>query len=118
MNEMPDIASILNMINGMKPSDEKQTETSKENNSFDVGQMFSGMSFSENSNMPDVETMLKIMKVMNAVKSGDNSPGANLLNSLKPFLRDSKKEKLDQYIKFMKISSVISEMNNEENNRG
>lgn len=113
MNEMPDITSILNMINGMKSSEEKINE-----NSFDGGKIFSGMDSVGNDNMPDMETMLKIMKVMNAVKSGENNPSTNLLNSLKPFLRDSKREKVDQYIKFIKISNVLSEMNNEENNKG
>lgn len=103
MNEMPDIASILNMINGMKPPEEKAKEETKEQ-SFNF----------ENANVPDMETMMKIMKVMNAMKSGENSPSTNLLNSLKPFLRDSKKEKVDQYIKFIKLSNVISEMNDEE----
>ncbi len=103
MNEMPDIASILNMINGMKPPEEKVKDEAKEQN----------INF-ENANMPDMETMMKIMKVMNAMKFGENNPSTNLLNSLKPFLRDSKKEKVDQYIKFIKLSNVISEMNNEE----
>ena len=48
---------------------------------------------------------------MKAMNSNTNNPSADLLYSLKPFLRDSKKEKVDQYIKFLKMSSVISEMN-------
>ena len=61
--------------------------------------------------MPDMETMMKIMKVMNSLNSNAPNPSADLLYSLKPFLRDSKKEKVDQYIKFLKISSIISEIN-------
>lgn len=118
MNEMPDIASILNMINGIKSSEEKRVEENVESNSFDTAKIFSGVNSSDNLNMPDMETIMKIMKIMNAVKSGENNPSTNLLNSLKPFLRESKKDKVDQYIKFIKISNVISEMNNEENNRG
>ena len=58
-----------------------------------------------------METMMKIAKIMKAMNSNTNNPSADLLYSLKPFLRDSKKEKVDQYIKFLKMSSVISEMN-------
>ena len=92
------------MINGMKQSEEKSKEEVKETTA----------NF-ENSNMPDMETMMKIMKVMNAMKCGENNPSTNLLNSLKPFLRESKKEKVDQYIKSIKLANVISEMNNEQN---
>jgi hypothetical protein len=48
---------------------------------------------------------------MNSLNSNTPNPSANLLYSLKPFLRDSKKEKVDQYIKFLKLSSIISEIN-------
>lgn len=61
--------------------------------------------------MPDMETMMKIMKIMNSINSNTNNPSANLLYSLKPFLRESKKEKIDQYVNFLKISSIISEIN-------
>ena len=50
----------------------------------------------ENSNfeMPDMETMMKIMKIINSMNSSENNASTNLLYSLKPFLRDSKKDKI------------------------
>ena len=52
------------------------------------------------------------MQIMKAMNSNQNSASANLLNSLKPFLRDSKKDKVDQYIKFIKISNILNGFNN------
>lgn len=62
--------------------------------------------------MPDMETILKMMQIIKSLNSNQNNASANLLNSLKPFLRDSKKNKVDQYIKFIKLSNIISEFNN------
>lgn len=109
------------------------TESNKtiDNNSFNLGQSknFAKNNFksdcntsnqaedskdgnnNSNTGMPDIETMMKIAKIMSKINSNTNSPSAELLYSLKPFLRDSKKEKIDQYIKFLKMSSVISELN-------
>ncbi len=106
MNDMPDISAILNMLNSTKS---QQETTGKKEESTNVN------SFFDDASMPDMETMMKIMKVVNTMKSGENNASANLLNSLKPFLRDSKKEKIDQYIKFIKLSNVISEINDLEN---
>ena len=106
MNDMPDISAILNMLNnskGQQENVEKKSETT------------SGPSFVEEGNVPDFETMMKIMRVVNTIKSGENNASTNLLNSLKPFLRDSKKEKIDQYIKFIKISNALSEINDLDN---
>ena len=101
MNDMPDISALLNMLNSSKA---KQDVAEKNNESA------GGTSFFEDGSMPDIETMMRIMKVVNTIKSGENNASTNLLNSLKPFLRDSKKEKIDQYIKFIKISNAISEI--------
>ena len=57
------------------------------------------------------QTMMKIMKLMNSINSNQSNASTNLLYSLKPFLRDSKREKVDQCINFLKMSSIISEIN-------
>lgn len=60
----------------------------------------------------DMETIMKIKNIMNKMNSKKDDPRSNLLMSLKPYLKPSKKEKLDQYIKFMNMSSVIEVFNN------
>ncbi|MBQ9266850.1 MAG: hypothetical protein IJ217_00965 [Clostridia bacterium] len=64
-----------------------------------------------NPDMPDIETIMKIKKVMDSMKASSNDPSVNLLSSLKPYLRDEKKSKVDQYIKMLSMGKAISSLN-------
>ena len=57
--------------------------------------------------MPDLETIMKIKRIMECMKSNSNDPIVNLLLSLKPFLQESKKSIIDQLIKFIGISNAL-----------
>ena len=61
--------------------------------------------------MPDIETILKIKKIMEHMKSNQNDPIINLLLSLKPFLQESKQSIIDQLIKFIGLSNALSLFN-------
>lgn len=130
MSDMPDLSALFEMLNSkgingselMKNLSNNSSNCDSNNstqNSCDNSSTYSGNtvstpsgSFSSNDGgMPDMETMMKIAKIMKAMNSNNNNPSTDLLYSLKPFLRDSKKEKVDQYIKFLKMSSIISEIN-------
>ena len=65
----------------------------------------------------DVETIVKIKKVMDNINQ-KNDPRANLLYSLKPYLRESRKSKLDQYVNLLNMTKIVDLMNNKkkENN--
>lgn len=67
--------------------------------------------FSPNFSDFDIGTILKIKTIMDNFNNSKNDPRANLLQSLKPYLTDSKKEKVDQYIKFLNLAKVIEVMN-------
>ncbi len=54
----------------------------------------------------DINTILKLKNLMDRFNSSNNDSRANLLLALKPYLTDSKKEKIDLYIKFLKILNV------------
>lgn len=56
-----------------------------------------------------MEMMMKLMKIMKS--ANDPSPSKELLMSLKPFLNDSRKEKVDQYINIIKIAKMIEIFN-------
>ena len=45
------------------------------------------------------------------MKGIGNDPRANLLLSLKPYLKDSRKDKVDQYIKLFGMSKVMELFN-------
>lgn len=59
----------------------------------------------------DMATVMKLKNIMEKMNSKKNDPKSNLLLSLKPYLKPSRKEKLDQYIQFMNITSVIETFN-------
>ena len=130
MGDMPDLSSLLGMLNNKgidlnniisNLSNNSSTNTFNDSNNTNQTNSSSNFEFNNSTNqdsdersnfqMPDMETMMRIMKIINSINSNTPNPSANLLYSLKPFLRDSKKEKIDQYINFLKISSILSEMN-------
>ena len=53
----------------------------------------------------DIETILKIKTIVEKLNNKDD-PRAKLLYSLKPYLRDSRKQKLDQYVNLLKLTSI------------
>lgn len=62
-----------------------------------------------NSDFPniDIETMMKLQGVMSKMKSFNNDDDmSKLLMSLKPYLRNEKKEKVDEYIKLIKMGKM------------
>ncbi len=105
--EMSDmIKNISNMINsGNIPDDLKniisnlKSDNSSSNNASDVN---------SNSTTPniDIDTILKMKSIFEKMNSTDD-PRANLLRSLKPYLKESRKSKVDQYIQLFNMSKVM-----------
>lgn len=58
----------------------------------------------------DIETILKIKDIISKVNKNQNSSRNKLLYSLKPYLEESKQEKLDNYIRIANLLSVMEEM--------
>ena len=50
---------------------------------------------------------------MDKMNSSRNDPRSNLLQSLKPYLTNNRKERLDQYMQFLNISKVLEAFNSE-----
>lgn len=65
----------------------------------------------------DMNTIMKMSSVMGKMNNSANDPRSNLLNSLKPYLRDSKKGKLDNYMNLLNVAKIAEIMkdNNKEN---
>lgn len=59
----------------------------------------------------DINTILKIKGIMDSLRDDSEDPRSNLLLSLKPYLADNKKEKIDQYVKFLKLAKVFEKIN-------
>lgn len=96
-NEIPD--DIKNMMSNLSKS-QKDSSTSNTASPNEI---------SNSSQAPDldIETIMKIKKIMDSMKETKNDPRANLLRSLKPYLKDSRKEKVEQYIQFFGIEKAF-----------
>lgn len=96
-NEIPD--EIKNMMNNLNSNASNSTESSSSQDT----------SSSENKTMPefDMATIMKMKKIMDSMKESRNDPRANLLKSLKPYLKESRKEKVDQYIQLFGMGKVF-----------
>jgi len=55
----------------------------------------------------DIDTMIKMKNIIEKMNSKKDDPRSNLLLSLKPYLKESRKNKVEQYVKFLNMSSVI-----------
>jgi len=58
----------------------------------------------------DLNTILKFKNIYKKINE-NNAPRNRLLQSLKPFLRDSRKQKVDEYIKIANLIGVIGLIN-------
>lgn len=85
----------------------------KNSNNVNSEENYSNSSSSDTSNSIDFETILKIKSIMETLNKKDD-PRSNLLYSLKPYLRDTRKQKLDQYVNLFKITQVTNLFKNEK----
>lgn len=96
-----------NKQNNSENNSNTQNNTSSNNTNFDFSQI-------------DMNTILKMKSVMEKLNNS-NDPRSNLLYSLKPYLREEKKGKLDQYANLLnvaKIADLFKDTNKENPNNG
>ena len=106
-NSTPDLNNILNQVSpemlsnlgNMLNSNNQSNQSSSQNGNFNL----------------DMNTIIKMKSIMENMNN-KNDPRANLLYSLKPYLRDSKKDKLDQYVNLLNVSKIADIMNKNNNN--
>lgn len=94
------------MINNLSSMLNSSTQNS---NNHDSNNSTSNLNF-------DMNTIMKMKSIMENMNN-KNDPRANLLYSLKPYLRDSKKDKLDQYVNLLNVSKIAELMNNNPGNQ-
>ena len=101
-NSGPDLNNILsqvspemlNNLGNMLNSNNQPSQNTTQNGNFNL----------------DMNTIMKMKSIMENMNN-KNDPRANLLYSLKPYLRDSKKDKLDQYVNLLNVSKIADIMN-------
>ena len=87
---------IENLMNMLKNSNNDSTNNVESNASNESSASFGNIDF---------QTMIKIKSIMDSLNSKDD-PNSNLLYSLKPYLRKSRQDKLDQYINMLKVAQI------------
>ena len=102
-NSTPDLNNILSqvspeMLNNIGNMLNSNNQNSSQNGNFNL----------------DMNTIMKMKSIMENMNN-KNDPRANLLYSLKPYLRDSKKGKLDQYVNLLNVSKIAEFMNQNNN---
>ena len=109
----PDLSNILSQVSPEMLSNlsNMMNSNSQSNSNINGNNNNSGFNI-------DANTIMKMQSIMSQMNN-KNDPRANLLHSLKPYLRDTKKGKLDQYVNLLnisKIADVMNKNNNKENN--
>lgn len=59
----------------------------------------------------DMNTIFKLKQIMEKMNNSKNDPRSNLLLSLKPYLKPSRKQKVDQYIQLFSMGSIMENFN-------
>jgi hypothetical protein len=64
----------------------------------------------------DLDTIIKFKNIFNDINN-KNNPRNALLTSLKPFLRENRQKKLDQYIKIANLLGVLAILNKDSDEK-
>lgn len=115
-----DMSELMNKLNDMLGSDSSNdlknllnNFTSNNSDSKSSSDNSNTSNYNNNNNEDssnfniDFDTIMKIKTMMEALNSKKDDPRAKLLMSLKPYLKDTRKSKLDQYVQLLNMSSVF-----------
>lgn len=117
---MPDMSDVLKMFSDKMNSDPdsiKRILSAFQSVSTNTPPNNEASENTSSNNIPDIETIMKIKKIMDAMKAESNDPRSNLLLSLKPYLRETKKSKVEQYIKLLNITKLMTIFNDNEGDK-
>ncbi len=125
---MKNLSELMNKNNGSNQSYANSNDDNNSSNS--VSNNTNSQDNSTNSdfannlnnfdfNNIDINTMMKVKSMMEKMNNS-SGPRNNLLQSLKPYLRDEKRSKLDQYSNLLNMANLMElfNQNNKENNSG
>ena len=110
---MANFSSMMNNNNNNSNNNSNKTENNKDlNNSNNSDNSTGNNNNSFNFNNIDMNTMLKMKSIIDKMNNS-NDPRSNLLASLKPYLRDNKKQKLDEYANLLNFAKIAEILNND-----
>ncbi len=105
--------NLKEIFNNFTSNSENQNNNKQENDISSENTSSKDNSSNENSSFPDIDigTILKMKTIFDKMNSSKDDPRSNLLLSLKPYLKESRKNKLDQYVKLLNMEKVIKVIN-------
>ena len=109
-NDISDIIKKLSSMINNESSQNTSTQNSSNNNSTNMNSEFS-------SNNIDMNTILKMQEIIKAMNSESHNSRSNLLRSLKPYLKQSRQDKVEQYIQLLNVEKIIKLFNDNETNK-
>lgn len=107
----PEMIQNFSSMMSQNSNTASNTTANNNNNNNNTGFDFSNI---------DMNTILKMKSVMEKMNNS-NDPRSNLLYSLKPYMRESRKEKVDQYASLLnvaKIADILKDNQKENPNNG
>lgn len=90
------LKNIMNMFNNSNNSTSNDSNNTNNSNS---------------SPNIDFNTLLKMKSIMDKMNTNKNDPRSNLLLSLKPYLKESRKSKVEQYVQLFNMTKIIDAFN-------
>mgnify|MGYP003194469196 CR=1 FL=1 len=113
MNQFSDMINNSNHTNTTNTNTDSNTKNNIDFSKIspemlnNIANMFNNSSGNSNSaSNIDINTLLKMKNIMEKMNSKDN-PRSNLLLSLKPYLKESRKNKVDQYINLLNMGNLM-----------
>lgn len=95
------INNLMGMLNNTSSATEENSAETNSSQNIDI----------------DIDTIIKIKSILDKMNTKNDNPRIKLLYDLKPFLTDSKKNKLDQYIKMDKMAQLLPLIGEDFNTR-
>ena len=109
-NNLKNILNNFSSSNSSNNSSESTDNNSTNTNNINTDYNNDSSEKKSNNGIPefDINTILKIKKIMDSLNtSNKDDPRANLLLSLKPYLNETKKDKIDNYVKFLQFAKIL-----------
>lgn len=112
--EVPDnIKSMLQNFTANKSSESTSSTTSpeEETHTTDSSNESGNTETSNPFGNIDIGTIMKMKSIMDKMNQKKDDPRSNLLLSLKPYLKPSRKQKVDQYIQLFSMTEILEAFN-------
>ena len=105
------VNNLFSMLNNSNSSNTNSSADNHYNDKHDFQGSGNSSNYSNNDNSSnnsgiDFETIMRMKSIIDKMNVKDD-PRSNLLQSLKPYLKESRKSKVDQYIQLMNMSKVM-----------